>query len=129
MKKITHSGIAGTEIYDSTDYIKIEEDGQYLDDKYVDRNGKKYNKYDDLLKGDLIVRILYGIYLSSYHNYYNIVFKKFRYYGRYNSIFKNTNKMAENLNTKNSIFVDNDFNIAKNRILNIFKKEMKIEIE
>lgn len=126
MKKIVYYSYNEIRIYDSTDYIKIEKDNQNIDDKYVDYLGNKYNEYNSLDEGDLIIRCLY--YISFHYDSFTTRFKKLKYYYRYpieidEEIGKRIDKIKENLNTYNSVF---NFDVIKNRIIRIFS--IKIEI-
>ena len=129
MKKIAHFKEFTTFIFDSTDYIKIEKNGQRIDDKYVDDSGDKINSYRRTLKkGQLIIRHLYWIEFQNY--FYLIRFKNFRNY--LHCELDESNKINKILNTKNSYFdydsIDN-FDTVKTRIIRIFSDEMRLRIK
>ena len=127
MKKIVYISTGSIYILDSKDYVKIEEDGQYLDDKYVDPWGRKFNEYRyPLDKDEIIIRKLYSISLDAYNEYY-VCFKKYKNYELYND--KEANKINKIFNTKNSVFFNVKFNNIKRKIVYIFSDEMKIKIE
>ena len=128
MKKIIYVKNDFILVHDSTDYIKIEKDGQYVDDKYINSWGEKINSYRyNLKKGRLIIRGLYHVKFA--YDFYQVGFKKFRYYNSYT--IKEAKKINEYLNTKNSFF-DNDyinsFDDARKMIIRIFSDEMKLKI-
>ena len=132
MKKIAYVESKFIMMHDSTDYIKIEKDGQHIDDNYVDYNGDKINSYSDTLqKGEIIIKQLYYIgFEFPHYNYYAIKFRNFRYYSPYNT--DESNKVNRNLDTKNSVFdYDSfgDFNYVKEIIVNIFLGRMETDIE
>ena len=126
MKKILGVHRLYIPLVDPKDYIKIEKDDQHVDDKYVDASGKKFNEYDDLYKGGIIIRGLYRVDFRG-HNYL-IVFKKFKFYELY---YGNTaRKISRILNNKNSTYFSYvNFNFVKKRIVDIFSNEIKPIIE
>ena len=89
--------------------------------------GKKFNKYRILWNGEIIVRNLYHVGMILEEGYYEVYFTKFKHYGLYYG--DESNKINENLNTKNSVFVDNNFDQVKNGIVKIFSSEMEIKIK
>ena len=129
MKKMARTSVENNTIFvlDSKNYIIIEEDGQHISDKYVDWNGRKINTYKILGKGNLIIRRLYCIMFED--GYYSIKFKKFRNYVLYNPNV--ANKINSSLNTKNSLFDDediDDFRYVQDMIMDMFLERMEIEI-
>ena len=119
-------------LLDSTDYIKIEEDGQHVDDKYINSWGGKINSYIDPLKKDeLIIRNLYRIgFAFPYYNHYTIGVRNLRHYECYNS--DDAKKINGSLDTKNSVFdykhIGN-FDYVKKRIIDVFSEKMEVNIE
>ena len=125
MKKIAYNGYNSIYILDSKDYVKIEEDDQHVDDKYVDYNGKKFNEYSNLHNGGLIMRELYHINLE-WGESYSVMVKKFKNYELYYG--SESSEINKVLNTKNSIFKNMKFDNVKRRIVSIFLTEIKIKI-
>ena len=128
MKKITLDIGDHIHLLDSTDYMKIEKNNQYINDKYVDYRGKKFNEYDysergDLKKGNLIIRLLYDVYLDSDNCLY---FRKFKYYIIYLNSKEYLKKIKQNLDTKNSVF---DFDGVKRNIIILFLNGVKIDLD
>ena len=132
MKKLVYYSNNIMTINEPTDYIILEKDNQDIDDKYVDYRGKKFNEYNDLEKGDLIIRGFYHIcFFNFHHNNYNIIFKNFKYYVKHRHDLDYTDKVKSGLRTKNSV-IDFDNTFEKNffeNIVNIFSEEATIYIE
>ena len=130
MKKIAYVGNDYIIMHNSTDYIKIEKDGQYVDNKYVDILRRKINSYsDNLKKGDLIIRQLYRVVFAD-DNFYMIKFRNFRNYLHYDP--DEANKINGSLDTKNSVFdydIIGDFDYVKGRIVEMFSERMEVNIE
>ena len=129
MKKIALVENRSVNILDSTNYIKIEEDGQHIDDKYINIWGEKINKNSDSLeKGDLIIRRLYWIKIMD--NYCGIFIIKFKHYMAYRP--DKAKKIDEYLDTKNSFFdyeYIGSFDYVKKKIVSIFSERMKVDID
>ena len=130
MKKMAHVRKFAIYMHDSTEYLKIEKDGQHIGDKYVDYNGDKINSSRYNSKKDrLIIRRLYWI-VFEVDNFYWIWFRNFRNYSYFN--LDESNKINKILNTKNSFFdYDSfgDFDHVKKRIIDIFSERMKVKTE
>ena len=125
MKKIADVSYRSIFLFDSTDYIKIEKDDQYVDDKYVDYYGKKFNEYNRLYNGQLIIRDLYCVLFDFYDNY-RVCFKKYKHYGSYYG--EEEIEFNKALNTKNSVFNNIKFDVVKHRIVNLFSRDVEIKI-
>ena len=125
MKKIAFVDNGVVNILDSKNYLKIEKDGQHIDDKYINSWGEKINSYGGFMKkGNLIMRRLYWIDYQS-GNFFMFI-RKFRHYELYDS--DKAKKIDNHLNTKNSVFDYNfDFDHVKVLIVSIFSRRMKIE--
>ena len=124
MKKILYEYPITFDMLDPKDYIIIEEDDKYINDKYVDWVGDKINEYkneDKIKKGDVVTRVLYYIWFGC--EYISINFKKFKYYDIYRNSNELTSKLKKDIRMKNSFF---DFNHIKNQIVKMFSGDIKI---
>ena len=126
MKKMVYMNPGSIYILDPKDYIKIEKDGQHVNDKYVYENGDKINEDDPLEKGQLIIRKFYGITIHPFLPDGFVSFKKFKHYKLYDD--EEANKIIRSLNTRNSVFFNIKFNDVKTRIVDIFSSEIEIDI-
>ena len=123
MKKIVYVYPTTLAIFNPKDYITIEKDNQYISDKYIDLVGNKFNEYKDsgaLKKGDVVIRELYYILFLNADIF--VRFNKFKYYDRHS----NTSRIKQGIRTKNSTF---DFDYIKGKIVEIFSRDVKIEIK
>ena len=124
MKKIVYVHNNYLDIIDSKEYIIIEKDNQRISDKYVDVMGDKMEKYGALKKGDIIIRGFYYIQFR-YDTDILVCFVKFKFYEKYRNDNKNTPGLKQDIRTKNSYF---DFNHIKKRIVEMFSRNIEIEI-
>ena len=135
MKKIVYGYDNNTflHIFDPKDYIIIESYGQHISDKYVDYDGKKINGYDmykknyryfSLKKGNIVIREFYQIWFGD-SNDISVGFRKFKYYDINRDSDEHKFELKQGIRMKNSIF---DFNHIKKRIVEIFSRNIEIEI-
>ena len=126
MKKIVDGDISTYNILDPKEYIIIEEDNQRISDKYVDFYGKKINEYKDsvVLKNDIVIREFYCIWF--FWGYIYLRFRKFKHYNKYHWGEEFFPKLKQGIRAKNSVF---DFNNIKDKIVEIFSGDIKIEIK
>ena len=126
MKKIVHGYVNSFNIFDPKDYIIIERYGQHISDKYVNLLARKINEYKDediLKKGDVVIRVFYYIEFGYINTY--VQFNKFKYYEVYRNSYELTSKLKQDIRMKNSGFY---FDYVKERIVNIFSRNLKIKI-
>ena len=128
MKKIVCGYSSFLEILDPKEYIIIEKDNQRISDKYVDLDGKKFNEYEDcrvLKKGDVIIREFYRISFWIWNEGIFVYFGKFKCYDRYSVSNERTLELKQGMRMKNSAF---DFYYVKDKIVDLFSRDMKIKI-
>ena len=119
-KKIVYYGY-NLYIFDSTDFLIIQEDNEHIDDKYVNYNNEKHN---NLKKDDLLIRELYWI--DVYMDYYCVTFRDVKNYFGCSIGYYEAEVMKDSLNTEISVI---DFDNKKRRTLYIFSNEMEVKID
>ena len=129
MKKIVCGYYSVLHILDPKDYVIIKEDRQRISDKYVDLDGDKFNEYkgeDELEKGDVIIRGFYWIKFWERSVDMPVFFNKFKYYELYSNSEELTPELNQGIRMRNSVF---DFNHIKKRIVEMFSRDIQIEIQ
>ena len=112
-------------IYDSTNYLIIK-DNQYIDDKYIDYLGNRFNTYKKLEDGDILIKCLYFIkFKFNEKSSFYINFENQKFYDHI-EVNKNLNLSKEiraKLNSNKSII---KFESMKFFIIKIFSMSAKI---
>lgn len=120
MKKIVLGNAEGIVFLDSKDYLVVKEYDEYVDDKYVDDTGGRFNQYNESFKiNDLLVR---NIYTILYDDICTVLFPDFKYYIYHSSRW--SSDIITALRKRNS---DIDFDDMKENITNTFSFDMKVE--
>ena len=119
MKKASYDRAEHLVILDSTDYKEIPQNHKNIDDKYINMFYQKFNKYEKLEEGSVLIKGLY--YIDFTDDDIAIYFNGFKYYHYFLSSSR-LDKIKFILDTKNSVL---DFNMKKNDIIKIFTYECK----
>ena len=89
-------------------------------------NGNKINEYRDenkIKKGDVVIRKFY--YINFWGVNISVHFSKFKHYAIYGNNYSYTPELKKGIRMRNSVF---NFNNVKKRILNLFSRDVGIEI-
>lgn len=114
-------------IYDSTDYLIIQDNNQHIDDKYVGFMRRRFNQSKNIKKDDAIIRWLYYIkFQFSERNFFSVCFENFKHYDHIeaNKNTKPTKEIKANLNSNESIV---NFDDKTDFIIKIFSMSLRIE--